>query len=86
MKRNKINVKDSIEMFSAYGLHAFAFNFYQIRITHLESRILYDWYHTTGSLVRYLENGSIYKAAVIRVPEDVALFINNTEYPTYENA
>lgn len=75
---NIINVRDAIEIFGAYSLIARPLNHYQLRIHDDETGHMWDWYHTTGSLVRTMEQG-VYKSATIRDAEDCAIFIRNKE-------
>lgn len=75
-RRNTINIADSLELLrSGYGLNAVKFNFYQFRITQEESDDVYDWYHTTGSLV-VNRKGYLKKIGVFLTPEEVAIIIN----------
>lgn len=74
--KNIIDVRSAILLFNdGYGLQTRSFNFYQFRISHEEiDGIFYDWYHTTGSLVKN-ENGACRSMGVIQDPEDCAIFI-----------
>lgn len=50
--KNIIDIYKAIKLFNdGYGLDASEFNYYQIRIRYEESDMMWDWYHTTGSLV-----------------------------------
>lgn len=50
-RRFYINIPEAHELFKAYGLIAKQMNFYQIRIKQEESRSMWDWYHTQGTVV-----------------------------------
>lgn len=74
--KNHINVRNALMLFSGgYALQAKQFNFYQFRIVHEEYKgIFYDWYHTTGSLVR--NQGGVCKSmGHVADPEDCAIII-----------
>ncbi len=75
--KNIIDVKESIQILKeGYSLHAVIYNSYQIRITDETLRFVYDWYHTTGSLV-VNGRGFIKNIGVITDPEEVAIMIKN---------
>jgi len=73
---NHINVEKALLLITeGYSLQAKRFNFYQFRIHHEEKRwIFYDWYHTTGSLVK-CKNGMNKSMGVYKDPENLAIFI-----------
>lgn len=50
-RKYHVNVKETLEIFKAYGLIANTMNFYQIRLKQEESRAMWDWYHTQGTVV-----------------------------------
>ena len=81
-KKNKINIINAIEIFKdGYGLKVKQMNFYQFRISSEEFKnIFYDWYHTTGSLVK---NKDGYNSKVLKKflePEELAIFIQDQFY------
>lgn len=82
MKRNKnpniIYVPDALELLKAYGFEAIEFNHYQIRMWHDETKHMYDWYHTTGTLCAF-PHGQCRKVQKILDAEAVALHINKFE-------
>lgn len=82
MKRQQIDVLDAVRLFHAYSITAEVFNHYQLRLYDIESGNMWDWYHTTGSLVSYYDAGSKQlpkKERVIKNTEDVAIFIRERE-------
>lgn len=79
-KRNYIDVSNAIELMRAgYGLKPKVFNFYQIRIHHEETKDIWDWYHTTGSLVRTAD-GVPARDGTFDDAEDVAIHIQRQVY------
>jgi len=74
--KNYINIEKSLMLFrDGYSFDTEEYNFYQFRIRHEEHKgIFYDWYHTTGTLVKN-KYGQNQKMTVIKDPEDVCLFI-----------
>jgi hypothetical protein len=76
MKKNWINVPESLLLLNeGYGLNAEEFNYYQIRLRPDETDDFYDWYHTTGSLVRNSPDRPPKKLVTIRDAEDLAVYI-----------
>lgn len=76
---NRIDKDQAIEIFEAYGYKAIHLNFYQIRIWPEESNDMFDWYHTTGSLV-VTKSGFASKIGVYKDTEEVAEIIKNKVY------
>ena len=76
---NIIDKAEAIEILSAYGYRAIHFNYYQIRIRPEESQDIFDWYHTTGSLV-VTRQGFPHKIGVYKDIEEVAEIIKNEVY------
>lgn len=76
--KNIIDVRSAILLFNdGYSLQTRSFNFYQFRISHEEvNGIFYDWYHTTGSLVKN-EKGFNISMGIFKDPEDCAMFIKS---------
>ena len=74
--KNRINIKGAIDLLSGgYSLKVKEFNFYQFRIRDEEIKdIFYDWYHTTGSLVKN-HNGFNSRAGTFKDAESLAIFI-----------
>lgn len=73
--RNCIDIKDSLELFTAYALQPRKLNSYTFRLKHEEHKdTFYDWFHTTGSIVRNRE-GYHKNIGVITTPEDAAKYI-----------
>jgi len=82
MKRQKIDLFEAVQLFRAYSIEPQVFNGYQLRLYDMETRHMYDWYHTTGSLVSYAKSGAhmiLKKEGIIRDFEDVAQLIRNRE-------
>lgn len=75
---NRINVTKAITIMEVYGLRAVSFNEYQVRIWHVETDHMWDWYHTSGKLGAY-RNGAYVPMGVFTDPEDVAIFIRDEE-------
>lgn len=75
---NKIDLLESMRIFQAYGLKPHSINFYQIRLQDDESGHIWDWYHTTGTLVRVID-GSQKSAGIYRESEDVAIVVRRKE-------
>ncbi len=51
-RKHYVNVAEATELFrDGYGLIPKTMNFYQIRLKHEESREMFDWYHTQGTVV-----------------------------------
>ena len=71
---NKIDILEAVQLFHVYGFKPHTMNFYQIRLRDDSSHAFYDWYHTTGSLVK-IDRGNQTKLGTILDPEDVAMFI-----------
>ena len=69
--KNRINSKISVSLLESFGFKVKKMNFYQFRITPEESSKIFDWYHTTGSLVA-TENGCHKSLGKFAGPEDVA--------------
>lgn len=78
VRKNKIDLLESMQLFKAYGMRPRTMNFYQIRLLHEDSRNQWDWYFTTGSLVRNCK-GNHTSMGKIFDPEDVAIFIRKKE-------
>ncbi len=74
---NYINMATTLELLrSGYSFQVRELNVYQLRIRYEESDNVYDWYHTTGTLVvkegHYFTNiGRIYD------PEEIGIAIKN---------
>lgn len=52
VRKYYVNVAEATELFrDGYGLIPKTMNFYQIRLKHEESREMFDWYHTQGTVV-----------------------------------
>ena len=65
------------EIFEAYGLEVKILNDYAFRITPEESNIFYDWYFTTGALVRHESGKTNFRVnGDFHDPEQLAIFIN----------
>ncbi len=87
-RRNRLNVNWAKQMMrDAYGLRVEVLNGYQFRLTHEESgNVVYNWYHTTGSLVRsekypncqYSSHRNMGRKIID--PEEVAIFIKDDIY------
>lgn len=77
MKKNKINKNEAIQIMESYGIKIKEHNFYQFRITHIETGHTWDWYHTTGSLVWNYPYSKSMKS--IRNPEECAMYIVDNE-------
>lgn len=80
--KNRINEKESIELLEkGYDLNVRIMNYYQFRLTKVDVMDVYDWYHTTGSLVwnKHLNDGRVVfkRLGTITDVEDLAIFINN---------
>lgn len=75
-KKNKINTEQALLMFRVgYDLKVKEFNFYQFRISsEYNPFVFYDWYHTTGSLVRNRQ-GICKSMGKYPDAEDAAIFI-----------
>ncbi len=75
--KNIIDVQKALDLLSGgYSLEAKEFNFYQLRIRQEEVKnVFYDWFHTTGSLVRN-KDGFCKSMGGIKNAEEVAIFIS----------
>lgn len=49
--RNRIDVDHALCVLTDAGYEPEAFNFYQVRVVSRKAGTMYDWFHTTGSLV-----------------------------------
>jgi hypothetical protein len=49
--KNKIDIKDVCELIDGYGLEYRIINHYHMHIYPMESDNIYNWYHTTGTVV-----------------------------------
>lgn len=76
--KNRIDVRDSIEILNAYGMKVKQHLPWEFMIFPDASENRWDWYHTTGSLVRIRDNFPK-KMAVMKDAESVAIFIQKTE-------
>ena len=80
-QKNFLNKKEAIDLLeNGYGLKVYEMNGYQFRLKHEESNNLWDWYHTTGTVVMTVKGkprrwGRSYKTA-----EDIAMEIKNYVY------
>ena len=75
--KNLINITQSIELLTnGYGLNTEVFNDYQFRIRHEEDEGCFDWYHTSGKLVRNANGGCSGYKQLFMEAEEVAEFIN----------
>ncbi len=79
-KKNKhrIDIKESVSIFNAYGMQVVEHLPWEFMIFPDESDNRYDWYHTTGSLVRIRDHFPK-KLAVMMDAESVALRIKKEE-------
>lgn len=78
--KNEINIDFAKELLThGYSMIVKEMNFYQFRLRFEDSKFIYDWYHTTGSLVwsRHNDEGILYHSNIgtIKHPEDLAIFI-----------
>lgn len=78
MKRQQIDILQAVQIFGAYGINAKIFNSYQFRLFDDETGNIWDWYHTTGSLVADRGNGQK-KHGVYRDIENCAIYIRRIE-------
>lgn len=72
--RQTIDKVQAEELFNAFGFKVEHLTHYQFRIRGEESDNIYDWYHTTGALVR-VRDGYNSRVGTMRDPEFVAEFI-----------
>lgn len=80
-QKNRIDVKDSIDLFTgAYGLSVYKMNSYQFKIRSQESSSVFDWYHTTGTLMVQDRSGSFMRLGVYKDAESVAEVIKEYVY------
>lgn len=84
-KKNIINVPDAQKfLFDAYGLRTKAINYYHLKVWHEEHDGWFDWYHTTGSIVKNSKgtNGQYYpsKFGYALDDETLAIKINEAIY------
>lgn len=77
-KYHKPSSEWNIQMFNAYGIIAKVINYYHIKLRREESDVVYDWYHTTGSLVRS-HNKYFKSLGKYRNPEVIAVLIANED-------
>lgn len=73
-KRNIINKDETLEILSAYGIEVQELNDFTFRLFQGETKQMWDWYHTTGTLHKH-EGKPILIGKFFDV-EDIALLIN----------
>lgn len=79
--KNFISQDKALSLFNeVYGLKARIFNYYQIRIGHEETNDFWDWYHTTGTLVRNSYEKGPLSCGIKLSAEDVAMYIKEKIY------
>lgn len=71
--RNKIDVDHALCVLTDAGYEPEEFNFYQLRIISKKTRTMYDWYWTTGSLVKTRNNQASRIGAVFEVEKLVEI-------------
>lgn len=76
---SRLDTDTAIELFNSFGIYAFVVNHYHMKLQAEEDTCLYEWYYTTGSLVRNFK-GSLKKVATIIDPEAVAEFITKHQH------
>ncbi len=76
-KRNIINKKKAIELFEAYGIEVQELNDFTFRLFQGETKQMWDWYHTTGTLHKHI--GKPVLIGKYFDIEDVALLVNKEE-------
>lgn len=74
--KNIINVQQAVEILQAYGFEVHIMNYYQIRLWDDETKDMWEWFHSTGTLCNYI-NDICHKQDKIKNAEDVALHIKN---------
>lgn len=56
-RRYHVNQQECIELFSAFGISSRSLNYYTLRLKPDEQPgIMFDWFHTTGTVVKH-KNG-----------------------------
>lgn len=75
---NKIIIKDDIELFGAYSIEGYELNYYTLRLSDRENNTMWDWYHTTGTLLRH-DGSRWHKQKSFRDVENCAEFIRKYE-------
>lgn len=73
-KRQVINKEACEELLKGFGFSVQHLTYYQFRIKAEESKDIYDWYHTTGAVVRVRE-GYNQRLCSIRDVEELVEFI-----------
>jgi hypothetical protein len=76
-KKNYIDLKNTLNLFTGgYSVNVKQLNYYTFRL-HFEeiSDLFFDWYHTTGSLVK-VDKGFNVGLGIITDPEDVAILVS----------
>lgn len=79
-RKNKIDVEYSLCLLTDAGLEPQKFNEYQIRIFSKNENSMYDWYHTTGSLV-LTKNGKPRSVGIVPTVERIINVINAHDTP-----
>ncbi len=71
-----INTFEALKVLKeGYGFIPREMNFYQIRLRHEESKAMWDWYHTQGTLV-VMRNGKCHRfGKVFGQAEELARFL-----------
>lgn len=77
--KNIVDEKKAFQIFDAYGVMVTVMNTYQYRLNMEENEsIFFDWYHTTGSLVRTdRDTGHMLSLGKKIDIEDIAILISN---------
>lgn len=78
-RRYFIKPKEAHELFRAYGYRVKTMNWYQLRIWPEESKDMWDWYHTQGSVV-VTRDGFPARFGTYGDAEDLAIAIQKDVY------
>ena len=70
-----IDLKDSIELLQSFGYKVREINYYCLRVISEEIPGFFDWYHTTGTVVRTL-NGKHRNLGTAIHSEELTVLIN----------
>lgn len=74
--KNRIDVQKARELFKGgYALFSRELNYFTLRLWSEESKSMFDWFHTTGTLAK-VSDGFYQKLGVLTDPEEVAILIN----------